>query len=58
MSLTENGRWGFIDSSGTFVIEPRFLYAESFRNGIALVYFGGHWKEITDAVWWRSYAGG
>jgi hypothetical protein len=32
-----NGRWGFIDESGRIVIEPKFLYAFSFAEGLAAV---------------------
>jgi hypothetical protein len=33
-----NGLWGFVDYEGEFVIQPKFLYAESFEDGIAEVY--------------------
>lgn len=31
------GKWGYINSRGTMKIKPRFLEAEPFRHGIALV---------------------
>ena len=32
-----NDKWGYIDTTGKFVIEPKFQYAGSFRNGMAQV---------------------
>ncbi len=34
---TTEGRWGYLNREGTFAIPPRFLKAESFRNGTAVV---------------------
>jgi len=31
------GKWGYIDRSGKMVIPPRFLRAEPFRGGLAVV---------------------
>jgi KWG Leptospira. len=33
----ENGLWGYIDSQGTWVIEPQFNYAYGFRGNYAEV---------------------
>jgi hypothetical protein len=33
-------KWGFIDSTGAFRIEPQFDAANAFRNGLALVEVG------------------
>lgn len=30
-------KWGFIDASGAFVIEPIYSFAQGFRNGLAIV---------------------
>jgi WG containing repeat len=30
-----NGKWGYIDSTGKIVIEPRFAWAEEFSEGLA-----------------------
>jgi len=30
-------KWGYVDKSGNFVVEPRFDYAREFRNGFAIV---------------------
>lgn len=35
--VPQNGRWGYIDSSGTLVVEPQFRRAYPFYNGLALV---------------------
>lgn len=32
-----SGNWGFLDEAGEVVISPQFLYAFSFRNGLAKV---------------------
>jgi hypothetical protein len=30
-----NNKWGFIDTTGKFVIDPRFQYADTFSEGVA-----------------------
>ena len=35
-----NNRWGFIDHSGQFVIQPKFDAVDNFRNGLAIVAVG------------------
>lgn len=37
---------GFIDKSGTFVIEPRFDWAEPFSDGMAAVQINGRWGYV------------
>ena len=34
-----NGRWGFIDETGKYVIEPKFVTVRSFSEGLAAVVF-------------------
>jgi hypothetical protein len=34
------GKWGYIDSKGTFVINPQFDDADPFQNGLAKVELG------------------
>ncbi len=41
-----DGRWGYIDSSGDFVIEPAFEWATSFDSGRAMVRLWGRWGYI------------
>jgi hypothetical protein len=36
----EEGKWGFINAQGTYVIQPSFIKAESFKNGEAIVHDG------------------
>src|SRR5215471_3504958 len=35
------GKWGYIDSSGKFLVDPRFSWAENFFDGIARVIESG-----------------
>ncbi|MDP5238512.1 WG repeat-containing protein [Uliginosibacterium sp. 31-16] len=41
--LALNARWGYADSSGQWLIEPRFEDAEPFSEGLAAVKSGGRW---------------
>jgi hypothetical protein len=36
----KNGKWGFLNSSGTFVIAPQFNWASHFSEGLAAVMVG------------------
>lgn len=38
--VSRNGKWGFVDATGTVVIEPQFDSAKDFREGLALVRLG------------------
>src|SRR5262245_31411285 len=33
--IQQNGKWGYIDSSGKIVIQPQFVWAEEFSEGLA-----------------------
>ena len=33
-----NSKWGFIDSAGKLIVQPKFKYANDFVNGLGLVY--------------------
>lgn len=37
-----NGKWGYIDKAGKFVIPPTYDFAESFSDGLAAVGVAGH----------------
>lgn len=37
-----NGKWGYVDRTGWFVIEPRFNEAKPFIDGLAFVKIGGY----------------
>ena len=42
------GKWGFIDESGHFFINPIYDDARSFSDGLAAVKVGNHWGYIDD----------
>jgi len=35
--VKQNGKWGFIDSTGNWIIKPQFFTAQPMRNGVAKV---------------------
>jgi hypothetical protein len=37
ISIPHGGRWGYIDTSGRYVVEPQYSSADSFNNGLAKV---------------------
>lgn len=41
-----NGKWGFIDATGKFVIPPQFELASWFSEGLAAVRLNGKWGFI------------
>ncbi len=54
MTMQMNGKWGFIDNSGKFVIEPKYDEATSFIDGHACVIINGNSKLINKSgkiVW-------
>lgn len=42
----DTGKWGFVDISGSVVLEPRFAEAKSFSGGLAAVSDGTVWGYI------------
>ncbi len=44
--LALNGRWGYADARGNWLIEPRFEDAEPFSDGLAAVKSGRRWGFI------------
>lgn len=44
--ISQNGKWGFIDSAGQVVIPPQYEGADHFYEGLALVKQGGAWGYI------------
>lgn len=42
----KNGKYGYVDDKGNYLINPQFNGATSFHGGIALVYSGGLWGYI------------
>lgn len=48
----DNGRWGFVDEDGDWVIKPKFSDAEDFSDGFAAVKLDGKWGYIkSDGKW-------
>lgn len=41
LAIVQNGRYGYIDHSGTVIIRPQFLWATDFEDGFASVYVCG-----------------
>ncbi len=48
--VKENGLYGYIDSVGTKIIEPQFLWSSNYRNGLALAVIDTIYKEYKDSV--------
>jgi len=46
IAVRENGKWGFINLKGEYVIDPQFADARSFSNGLAAVFDGKKWGFI------------
>jgi hypothetical protein len=53
--ISVEGKWGFIDASGTAKIEPQYAHASPFREGLALVSVFG--PSEADQVFNRTYDG-
>ena len=45
-AFSNDGKWGFVDSTGNVVIEPKYDEAKSFHNGYAAVKENGVWGFI------------
>ena len=43
------GAWGYVDKTGTFVIQPQFTNADPFSQGLAPASYGGSWFYVTPA---------
>ena len=44
-----NGKWGFVDAAGNYVIEPKYEDAKSFNIGLGAVCVDGLWGYINTA---------
>jgi len=42
------GKWGFVDKNGKFIIEPQYEAADSFSQGLAPVCIGMEWGYINE----------
>lgn len=49
IAVRENGKWGFINLKGEYVIDPQFADARSFSNGLAAVSDGKKWGFVNTA---------
>jgi WG containing repeat len=47
--VEQDGKWGFIDSSGKLVIPFKFSKTESFAEGLAAVQYRGKWGYIDES---------
>lgn len=45
-AVKKDGKWGFIDTSGNVVVEPKYEDARPFSNGMAAVKIDGAWGYI------------
>ena len=45
-AVRNNGRWGYIDTNGEYVVQPQYERATAFVGGCAAVYGGGMWQII------------
>ena len=43
IAVRVNGKWGFVDNNGEMKIEPQYIEARSFSNGLAAVFDGTNW---------------
>lgn len=44
--VQRRSRWGFMDATGAFVIEPQFAEAKAFTEGLAAVRSAGKWGYV------------
>lgn len=48
--IRENGLYGYIDSVGSRIIEPEFLWASTFHNGLAMAVVDTIYREVLDSM--------
>ena len=46
--MSEGGKWGFINTSGTFAIQPIYTIAEDFNQHVSVAAVGNKWGLIND----------
>jgi hypothetical protein len=44
--VVRNGKYGYIDHEGQIIIQPQFIWAEDFWQGLGSVYVCGHYASI------------
>lgn len=47
--VVQNGKYGFIDHQGNFVVKPQFIWADGFSQGLGTVYVCGQYLSIDSA---------
>jgi len=47
--VVQNGKYGFIDHHGNFLVKPQFIWADDFRQGLGIVYVCGQYVSIDSA---------
>lgn len=47
--VVQNGKYGYIDHHGNFVIKPQFIWADDFWQGLGTVYVCGQYLSIDSA---------
>ncbi len=47
--VVQNGKYGFIDHQGNFVLKPQFIWADDFYQGLGTVYVCGQYLSIDSA---------
>lgn len=52
--IEENGLYGFIDHIGNKAIEPQFIYAQNFTEGLALVVVDTIYGECVDSLAYKN----
>ena len=48
--IKENGLYGYIDSMGNKIIEPKFLWVSSFHNGLAMAVVDTIYRVVPDSM--------
>lgn len=48
--IKENGLYGFIDSVGNRIMEPKFLWVSTFHNGLAIAVVDTVYQEVPDSM--------
>ncbi|WP_408072012.1 WG repeat-containing protein [Butyrivibrio sp. JL13D10] len=51
-AVKKDGKWGFVDTNGNYIIKPKYEDAFSFANGLAPVKSGGSWGFINSDDKW------
>jgi len=51
-AVQQNGRWGYVDKTGTWIVKPQFSRAEPFKMGLAAVQQNDKWGFIDSKGNW------